>query len=210
MKFERGDITATPVNTIEKLKKRYNLDKESGGIAEIPDPLTIDNLIVNLGASFTGNATVDGDISSTGDISSDGSVSSTGDIYEGGTKLEDKYLPLPTQYVHSKSWTDWNNAKTRTYTVSGDGFVFVSVSAKDSSDSDTGSVWIDVLQNNNQIGYNYVRLQSAATVPIGANVAVMTAVANGDVIVARVNATKAGTATAWWRALAFGCTLTES
>lgn len=28
MKPERGDITATPVNTIEKLKKRYKLDKK--------------------------------------------------------------------------------------------------------------------------------------------------------------------------------------
>ena len=139
-----------------------------------------------------------------------GDLHVSGDIYEGGVKLEDKYLPTPTQYVYSRSWTDWQNAKTRTYTVSGDGFVFVSVSAKDSGDNDTGSVWIDVLQNNNQIGYSYVRLQTAGTPPIGANVAVMTAVANGDVIVARVNASKLGTATAWWRTMAFGCTLTES
>ena len=134
----------------------------------------------------------------------------SGDIYEGGVKLEDKYLPTPMQYVYSRSWTDWQNTKTRTYTVSGDGFVFVSVSARDSSNNDTGSVVIDVLQNNNQIGYSYVRLESAATVPIGANVAVMTAVANGDVIEAKVYASKAGTATAWWRTMAFGCTLTES
>lgn len=57
MKFERGDITATPVNSIEKLKLRYNLDKQGEGGGGVSDYDDLSNLPSIDGNSLTGDIT---------------------------------------------------------------------------------------------------------------------------------------------------------
>ena len=132
------------------------------------------------------------------------------EIFTCSSKLSNKYLLQPTQYVNDISWTDWQNEKIVSYTVVGSGFVYASASAISSSNSDTGTVYAIILLNNVRVAYDYDRLVSAGSYSVGANASSMFAVSNGDVIQLTLYSSKGGTANGLRRILDFGCTLTTS
>lgn len=131
-----------------------------------------------------------------------------GDIYEDGHKLEDKYAPMPTEYVSNLTWTDWANTKTLTWTVHGSGFVYVTASTRAANNNDTATAYAEILLNGNIVAVDLNRLSSAATLRLSANASAMMNVSDGDVITVNLSNSKGGTAEGYRRAMAFGCTLT--
>ena len=143
-------------------------------------------------------------------ITTTGDANIGGEVYESGTKLINKYLPQPTQHVTNLTWTDWQNAKTESWTVTGSGVVFVTISTKTSTANDTGTVIARIELNNVIVAEDAGRLTSATTTQIAANAVAMLVVTTGDVIKTTLTNSKGGTAEGWRRILAFGCTVANS
>lgn len=113
---------------------------------------------------------------------------------------------LPTEFTDNTETTQ-NSRITKSYTVSGNGFVMVTASIMTDTTSDVGSMSAYVLRNNEYIAYDANRLTVAASEKLGASVTVAVKVINGDVLTISLAATKNGSKNLFRRFLCFGCSV---
>ena len=115
--------------------------------------------------------------------------------------------PLPTEYTASGSTTTYNSI-TKSWTVHGDGFVFVSCYVTTDSTNSYGSTWANIEYDGAYVAMNKHRLNSNSADTLAASSSIMISVTNGKTISCYCGSTEDGTKTAKFRAMAFGCTLT--
>ena len=115
--------------------------------------------------------------------------------------------PLPTEYTASGSTTTYNSI-TKSWTVHGDGFVFVSCYVTTDSTNTYGSTWANIEYDGAYVAMNKHRLNSNSADTLAASSSIMISVTNGKTISCYCGSTEDGTKTAKFRAMAFGCTLT--
>lgn len=158
MKFERGDITATPVNTIEKLKKRYNLEGEEttkidiNSIADALKPIFLD-FYYPIGSIYTSTDSTDPSdlFGGTWTQIKDTFLLSAGDDYTAGdTGGEAEHILLEAEmpkhkHLTYKANTGYNGFPYQTLSFSEYGFIFSITSGCSNSGSTnyTGHVTTD-------------------------------------------------------------------
>ena len=123
------------------------------------------------------------------------------------TNLELSKSLYPAEYT-SSTYTSSNNSIDKTYTVHGNGFVFISGSIQTDNTSDTGTQWCYIFKNGNQIAYSSDRVGVAFAGNLGTNACAVTMANSGDSIVVRLQSTKNGSKLLMYNLVAFGCTLT--
>lgn len=115
--------------------------------------------------------------------------------------------PLPTEYTASGSTTTYNSI-SKSWTVHGSGFVFVSCYVVTDSTNSYGSTWANIEYDGAYVAMNKHRLNSNSADTLAASSSIMISVTNGKTISCYCGSTEDGTKTAKFRAMAFGCTLT--
>lgn len=127
----------------------------------------------------------------------------TNDLFNGGDSA------LQLQSLNDTTTSTDNNARTRTFKVSGNGVLSVSLSVFTDATTDTGSVYQYVRQNSNYIARGFNRISSAFNGQQGGNCAITFAVSDADTITLYNLCTKNGTKTYYWNILGINCTFTE-
>lgn len=110
-------------------------------------------------------------------------------------------------YTQDNDQASTTGTFTKNYTVSGDGYIFISVSTRTDNTSDFGTVRASILKNGNIVAFNSIRPPSAISVEFGACASVAIPVENGDIITAEFLVAKAGTKWFYRNFLCFGCTI---
>lgn len=113
---------------------------------------------------------------------------------------------LPTEFTDNTE-TEQNSRITKSYTVSGNGFVIVTASIMTDTTKDTGTMSAYVLRNNDYIAYDANRLTVEVPEKLGASVTVAVKVINGDVLTIALAATKNGSKNLFRSFLCFGCSV---
>ena len=138
-------------------------------------------------------------------------IETSGDVTIGGNlNLADFgafILSGTTEYDYRTTTNTVSADTTKTYTVSGDGIVFVSSTIFTDNTSNYGTTRTQISKNGTIMAYSANRYPSAHTAEFGANAAVALKVANGDTISSSSISTKSGTKTIMMYVLALGCTL---
>lgn len=113
----------------------------------------------------------------------------------------------PYAYYNQSTTTGNTNNETE-FTVSGNGFVYVSASIYSDSTSDTGIIRTIISAAGHTYAQNQGTIDYARGYVIGSNASCMIPVSNGDVIKILLQSTKGGTKTMIQNLMCFGCTVT--
>ena len=137
------------------------------------------------------------------------SLSVAGDIYEGGQKLSVKYgSPAITAYSSRQTGDEMSiTDMSKSWTVSGSGFVLVSVSCIAPSNNDYGSTAAQINLGSTVMARDLNREEEYTQEQFSANCCVMFAVSNGNTISCTCGTTKGTGGLGLFYAIAFGCTL---
>lgn len=100
--------------------------------------------------------------------------------------------------------------RTRTFTVSGDGLLYVSGSVYTDATSDTGSVEATLYQNGVTVAVNGNRFTSASSMNAMGQVSGLLKVNDGDSITIKIYTSKNGAKTFYWYHLGISCTAVQS
>ena len=138
------------------------------------------------------------------------SLSVAGDIYEGGQKLSAKYgSPTITAYSSRQNGDEMSiTDMSKSWTVSGSGFVLVSVSCIAPNNYDYGSTAAQINLGSTVMARDLNREEEYTQEQFSANCCVMFAVSNGNTISCTCGTTKGTGGLGLFYAVAFGCTLT--
>ena len=113
----------------------------------------------------------------------------------------------PYAYYNQSTATGNTNNETN-FTVSGNGFVYVSASIYTDITSDTGTVRTVISAGGRTYAQNQGTIDYARGYVIGSNASCMVPVSNGNVIKIILQCTKNGTKTMVDNLMCFGCTVT--
>lgn len=100
--------------------------------------------------------------------------------------------------------------RTRSFTVTGNGLLYVSGSVYADATSDTGSIYADVIKGNTTYARNGNRFTSASAMSQSGQVSCLLQVSDGDVVQVRIQTTKNGSKTFYWYHLGIGCSAVQS
>jgi len=141
----------------------------------------------------------------------DQSLSVVGDIYEGGQKLSEKYgsgTTLTEYSYRTSSSANSQTAMSKSWTVSGNGFVHVSVTCIASAADDYGTTASQINRAGTVMARSCNREDTNDTAQYATCASILMAVTNGQVIACTCGSTKDGTETGIFEAVAINCTLT--
>lgn len=112
----------------------------------------------------------------------------------------------PTEYTDSET-TSLSTAISKTYTVSGNGYIIATASIYTDSTSDTGNTYCIIYKNGNVMFGQAISIDTARAYVQGAGGSIAFTVSNGDTVELYCRSTKSGSKTIRRTVLAFGCTL---
>lgn len=197
--------TSTITQYVQVSFINFDLYPSSNGGVAFGEAAQEDKFIVNQSqAIFRGSLTLG---SALGVASGGSGVTSNTNWYK---KVITGLVNRTTEYFATDSTTSTSTAMTKTYTVSGSGLLFASVSIKTDNTSNYGSTYAEIQKNSATYAYSLNRFGSAAAYEFGANAVIMTKVATGDVITLSCSSSKNGTKTGYFNVLGIGCTCTIS
>lgn len=174
--------------------KNFNLypDNTKGGFA-YGEAAQLDKGIFNVGeVIFRGDATIEGDLNLPAPLP----------IASGGTGG----MSVVNDSLTSTGYT-YGTYTSKTYTVSGSGFIIASCTTKTDASDSYGITVSTVRKNGTMVAYATDRIEPAVAQEVAANAVVAMSVANGDEIFLGGFSTKVGTKTLLLNVLCFGCTV---
>ena len=152
---------------------------------------------------------VDGDIDTTGDYKQNGASIFPVSVANGGTgqtSIPAFLNAISTEYTDTGTVTG-ETRRTKTWTVSGSGILFVfGMTACDTTNS-YGSTIVEIKQGSTVVAGEHARTDTRSGAAVTASTAIMLKVTNGTTVTVEGYSTKGGTKTVTARALAIGCTL---
>lgn len=144
-----------------------------------------------------------------GDIRQNGSSIFPISVPNGGTgqtSIPAFLNAIATEYTDTGTVTG-ETRRTKTWTVSGSGILFVfGMTACDTTNS-YGSTIVEIKQGSTVVAGEHARTDTRSGAAVTASTAIMLKVTNGTTVTVAGYSTKGGTKTVTARALAFGCTL---
>ena len=111
-----------------------------------------------------------------------------------------------TEYSTSGNVTGETH-RTKTWTVSGSGLVWVFGMTKCDTTNSHGSTVIEISYNSTVVATEYNRTDTNSGAAVSATTSILKKFSNGDTVTVDGYSTKTGTKTVYARAVAFGCTL---
>ena len=160
-------------------------------------------LQVYMDSEFIGDADHLGDIKKNGVSIFPISVANGG---TGQTSIPAFLNAIATEYTDTGTVTG-ETRRTKTWTVSGSGILFVfGMTACDTTNS-YGSTIVEIKQGSTVVAGEHARTDTRSGAAVTASTAIMLKVTNGTTVTVEGYSTKGGTKTVTVRALAFGCTL---
>lgn len=112
----------------------------------------------------------------------------------------------PTFIAETETTTSGSSV-FKNFTVSGSGYIVVSISVQTDTENDYGSTVAIITKNGATLAVCSHRLSSANTLRLAANACIGVPVSNGDIIGTELASTKNGTKTLYRNFLCFGCTV---
>lgn len=137
-------------------------------------------------------------------------------IFRGGVAIEGSPLPITSGGTGGMSVVNDSRTSTgysygsytsKTYTVSGSGFIIASCTTKTDNTDSYGITVATVRKNGSMVAYATDRIEPAVAQEVAANAVVAISVANRDTIFLGGFSTKEGTKTFLFNILCFGCTV---
>lgn len=112
----------------------------------------------------------------------------------------------PTFIAETETTTSGNTV-SKNFTVSGNGYIVVSISVQTDSTNDTGTTGASITKNGATLAACIHRLSAANAAILAANACIGVTVSDGGIIGTALFSTKNGTKTLYRNFLCFGCTV---
>lgn len=112
----------------------------------------------------------------------------------------------PTFFSETETTTS-SSTVSKNFTVSGNGYVVVSISVQTDAENDYGSTSAIITKNGATLAVCTHRLTAANTLRLAANACIGVTVSDGDIIGTELVSTKNGSKTLYRNFLCFGCTV---